>query len=675
MSDSLKSSDSRGAVNTGGRRGALSGERASVSSGGRASVSSDNRLNVSRTQRGVAFKAQAQSGSKCELQPGHVLSDRYEIIQSVGSGGFGVVYEAIDHEANNRRVAIKTLRHNIENYDQAEKRFQREIDYCRRIENEHAVKIFDSGKADDNILFYVMEFLEGFSLEDYIDRRDKFSFCDVKHVMVQVLEALAEAHSKDIIHRDLKPSNIWMTEKEHESRDFYVKVIDFGIAKLVGPEKGAEKLTQAGAWTGSPAYMSPEHLKGLEITPASDIFSLGLIMLEMLNGYQAVDGDSPMDVAMTIMSPEEVYVEEWLDGTSIGSIIVKCLRKMPAERYQNAQELLDVFKALNDDDLKNEFFAAKMRRKTMRRKGMTTTSSGSEEQPSVSLQTQVGAVPEPGNPNAMRFVFIGGSILIVLFIAIVLILKQYVDKIVVTPETQVVEEDSQPGYVIAMCKGAARGMGHGVSELMRVQVHITSSPSGASVIRASDNFQIGVTPLTVKPIMIPMQGPQRAWHLIVRAEGYEDYDVTIVPNMRASSERDCPLRIKRQDQGFPGGPRGGMRPHPDEHGMNHGNPYGEGNADVAPSQPAPAVVAPAPAAVANPAGTAPNDANTTGKTTAKDTKAAETKKTETKKTESKKTETKKTETKATETKKTETKKTETKKSDKKNGWDVNDLFQ
>ena len=233
--DSSNSSDSHKGLHTTGRPGA--------------SVSGENRLTVSKTQRGVAFKGQPQA-AKAELQAGTVLNDRYEIVQTIGSGGYGVVYEAIDHEVNNRRVAVKTLRHNLDNYDQAEKRFQREIELCMRIENEHAVKIYDSGKADDDVLYYVMEYLEGFSLEDFVDRRDKFTFCEVKHVMVQVLEALAEAHSKDIIHRDLKPSNIWMTEKVPESRDFYVKVIDFGIAKLVGPSKGDEKLTQAGAWTG-----------------------------------------------------------------------------------------------------------------------------------------------------------------------------------------------------------------------------------------------------------------------------------------------------------------------------------------------------------------------------------------------------------------------------------------
>ena len=539
--DSSNSSDSHRGIHTTGRHSA--------------SVSGDSRLTVSKTQRGVAFKGQPQQAAKAELQAGTVLNDRYEIVQTIGSGGYGVVYEAIDHEVNNRRVAVKTLRHNLDNYDQAEKRFQREIELCMRIENEHAVKIYDSGKADDDTLYYVMEFLEGFSLEDFIDRRDKFTFCEVKHVMVQVLEALAEAHSKNIIHRDLKPSNIWMTEKEPESRDFYVKVIDFGIAKLVGPSKGEEKLTQAGAWTGSPAYMSPEHLKGLELTPASDIFSIGLILLEMLNGYQAVEGDSPMDVAMTIMSPEEFYVEEWLTETKIGEIVTKCLHKMPSERYQSAQELLDVLQALDDAELKNEFFAAKMRRKNMRRKGMTTTSSATgtmDQSMTASLQTQMGIVPEPGSSMGMRILLVVGSIVIILFIAILVVVKLYVDKQVVLPDPTVTDIEQQPGYVTAMVKGAARGYGHGLRDLMRVDVRITSNPPGAAVIRASDGYQIGVTPMTVSPIMIPTRGPQIEWHLIVREKGYEDYQLTIIPNMRSASVMDCPMR--RSVMPRPGGP-------------------------------------------------------------------------------------------------------------------------
>lgn len=672
MSESLNSSESVREVNTGGRRGSMSGSgyeaasrRGGFSSGAPQHFESspgDGRITVSKTQRGVAFNNQAQAQAKNELQPGHVISDRYEIVQTVGSGGYGVVYEAIDHEMNNKRVAIKTLRHNLENYEQAEKRFEREVELCSCIENEHAVKIFDSGKADDDTLYYVMEFLEGFSLEDFIDRRDKFTFCEVKHVMMQVLEALAEAHSKDIIHRDLKPSNIWMTEKVPESRDFYVKVIDFGIAKLLDPSKGAEKLTQAGAWTGSPAYMSPEHLKGLELTPASDIFSIGLILLEMLNGYQAVDGDSPMDVAMTIMSPEEFYIEEWLEDTKLGAIVTKCLRKMPAERYQNAQELLDVFRTLDDGDLKNEFFAAKMRRKNMRRKGMTTTAASpapsqsalSAEQPAASLQTQMGVVAQPGSSRNTVMLLVIGSIFVVVFIATLLIVKLYIDKKTVVPENEVARTVKRPAYETAMFKGAARGMGHGISELLRVQVRITSNPSGAAVIRTSDNYQIGVTPMDVKPIMIPSTGPQREWNLVVRMDKYEDYPLTIIPNMRTPAVVDCLLRPER------GSVFGGRR----------GTMAGFGGVPVAGGQAGNASADGRPTDTELPDVLPPKPAGT-------EAKAPETAKTETKpaKSDSKKTDTKKADTAKPSTSKTETKKTETKKSEKqKTGWDVDDLF-
>ncbi|MBQ9242467.1 MAG: serine/threonine protein kinase [Proteobacteria bacterium] len=678
MGESLNSSESLREVNTGGRRGSLSGSGhdAAGRHGGFLSgtsqhvedASGDGRITVSRTQRGVAFNSQAQGSAKHELQPGHVINDRYEIVQSVGSGGYGVVYEAIDHELNNRRVAIKTLRHNLENYEQAEKRFQREVELCSCIENEHAVKIFDSGKADDDTLYYVMEFLEGFSLEDFIDRRDKFTFCEVKHVMMQVLEALAEAHAKGIIHRDLKPSNIWMTEKEPESRDFYVKVIDFGIAKLLDPSKGAEKLTQAGAWTGSPAYMSPEHLKGLDLTPASDIFSIGLILLEMLNGYQAVEGDSPMDVAMTIMSPEEFYIEEWLEGTKLGAIVTKCLRKMPAERYQNAQELLEAFRGLDDGDLKNEFFAAKMRRKNMRRKGMTTTASPapsqavlSAEQPAASLQTQMGVVAQPGSSRNTVMLLVIGSIFVLIFIVTLLIVKQYIDKKTVVPENEVAKTVKRPAYETALFKGAARGMGHGISELLRVQVRITSNPSGAAVIRASDNYQIGVTPMNVKPLMISSTGPQREWNLIVRMDEFEDYSLTIIPNIRTAAVVDCPLR--RQHKAW-GEDRGGIR--------RGGMPVW-GGAQVPGGR--------MPSADGRPTDgghpemlTDPKPAGTEAKApeTAKaDTKTA---KTDTKKTSASKTDAKKADAAKTSASKTDTKKDTKKPEKQKSGWDVDDLF-
>lgn len=314
---------------------------------------------------------------------GSVLKERYRIEREIGKGGFGIVYEATDLHTGNQRVAIKTLKHNLDDYDVAAKRFKREIELCQSIENIHAVKIFDDGIADNGTLFYVMEYLEGCALDTLIEKREKFTFRETKAILVQVLEALAEAHDKGIIHRDMKPANIWLTEKstQNHTRDYDVKVLDFGIAKAIDKNTGENKLTQTGTWMGSPSYMSPEHLTGREVTPSSDIFAIGLIAIEMITNHLAVEGDTPMEIAMEIISQNDIYIEEWILNTSFGEILANCVKKIPSARYKNARELLDLFSAMDDDNLRNEFNEAKLRRKTSRINSVVLPAENSDQQP------------------------------------------------------------------------------------------------------------------------------------------------------------------------------------------------------------------------------------------------------------------------------------------------------
>ena len=195
--------------------------------------------------------------SSDELPMGYIVKRRYRIESVIGSGGFGVVYRAIDTEEMNRVVAVKTLRHKIEDYNAAVMRFKREIAICEKLDNPHIVRVFDHGTtADDDpqqgvdadTLYYVMEFIEGKTLDDYIERRQKFSFFDVKSLMLQVLDGLAVAHRDSIVHRDLKPANICLKPQSADSNDFIVKLLDFGIARAIeGDDSTAQKVTQTGA--------------------------------------------------------------------------------------------------------------------------------------------------------------------------------------------------------------------------------------------------------------------------------------------------------------------------------------------------------------------------------------------------------------------------------------------
>ncbi len=299
------------------------------------------------------------------LEPGTFLKDRYIVGSPLGIGGFGIVYVGTDIR-NNKTVAIKALKHYIDDYAGAAKRFEREIELCSQITSAHTIKIFDHGNTPDNTLYYVMEYLEGYTLEEFLLHHKRISFTDFKRIYLQILDALNEAHRKGIVHRDLKPANIWLTERTPGTTDFYVKVLDFGIAKLL--DTGNEKLTQTGTWMGSPAYMSPEQLRGIDVTPASDIFALGLIAIEMTTGYQAFEADSPLDIVMNIMSPEPVFIDDWLIDTPIGQIISKCVQKDPAKRYPNAGALQNALSAISEDELQKSYVSAKMKRRTTSRR-------------------------------------------------------------------------------------------------------------------------------------------------------------------------------------------------------------------------------------------------------------------------------------------------------------------
>ena len=490
-----------------------------------------------------------------QFEPGTMLNDRYRIDSVIGIGGFGVVYAAIDTADSDKVVAVKTLKHNLSDYEQAAKRFEREIELCNQIESKHAVKITDSGIADGDILFYVMEYLEGYTLEDLIARHEKLSFYDIKFIYLQVLDALSEAHRKGIVHRDLKPANIWLTEKTVDTKDYDVKVLDFGIAKSISA--GGEKLTQTGAWMGSPAYMSPEQLKGVDISPASDIFALGLIAIELLTGYQAVEGDSSMDVAMSIASEDPIYVDEWIAETQLGAIISKCVEKDPRDRYANAASLAVALRALEDEDLRNEYVAAKLKRRTMsRRAGLTSTMSAT-----------MTAAPE-NKEKKLQAVIILLIVVCLVLLAIFLFVKFYVDKKTVmfgdspADEANVVLSPRDSAFVAGAATGGFMGA---ANDLGRAEFTISSQPPDAIVYRASDGKELGKTPMTLSLIRSPLD-----YNVRIHRDGFFDYPLTLKPRMSSN----IPITMNPIPKGFDPsklppemrngqGPSGGAKPDAD----------------------------------------------------------------------------------------------------------------
>src|SRR5215813_4461978 len=223
---------------------------------------------------------------------GKLIDDRYRLIRKIGEGGMGAIYRAV-HVENLRVCAIKLMT-GLSKED-AIARFKREARNSVRIDSAHAVTVYDSGQTDEGLLFLAMEFIDGKPLSRVITEERVLPIERVIHITNQIAEALAAAHSLPMIHRDLKPDNIMITRKG--SNTDFVKVLDFGIAKALA-DPGGDNLTKTGFVLGTPVYMSPEQLLGEKLDPRSDIYSLAIIVYEMLSGRLPFEGDNPQAVMM-----------------------------------------------------------------------------------------------------------------------------------------------------------------------------------------------------------------------------------------------------------------------------------------------------------------------------------------------------------------------------------------
>ena len=219
---------------------------------------------------------------------GKLLAGRYKVIQKIGEGGMGAVYKAI-HNKMDRVCAIKTLTGLSTDNEAAVARFNREAKNSSRIDSPHAITIYDFGEAENGLLYLAMEFIDGKQLSDLLEEEGVLPVERVIHITNQMAEALTAAHALGIVHRDLKPDNIMITEKADQPD--YVKVLDFGIAKTMADD-GSENVTKTGFVLGTPAYMSPEQLTGENLDARSDVYSLAIIVYEMLSGQLPFEGDN-----------------------------------------------------------------------------------------------------------------------------------------------------------------------------------------------------------------------------------------------------------------------------------------------------------------------------------------------------------------------------------------------
>lgn len=278
---------------------------------------------------------------------GKILNERYKILRTIGGGGMADVYLGEDLILN-REVAIKVLKMEYSNNHEFIERFRREAESAISLSNDHIVNIFDVGE-ENNIYYMVMEYVEGDTLKEHIQYHGPLSASDAVAIMLQLTSALSHAHRNGIIHRDVKPQNILMNQYGN------VKITDFGIARALS----STQLTKTNDVIGSVHYLSPEQARGGTATKKSDIYSLGIVLFELLTGRLPFSGESAVSVALKHMQTETPYVRSFQPSVpqSLENVVLKATTKNPLHRYQSIDEMQqDLETVLNLDRQDEERF-------------------------------------------------------------------------------------------------------------------------------------------------------------------------------------------------------------------------------------------------------------------------------------------------------------------------------
>src|SRR5918996_3473205 len=259
---------------------------------------------------------------------------RYQITRKLGSGGMANVYLAEDQELG-RRVAIKVLDDRHASDNQFVERFRREAKNAAGLSHPNIVSIYDRGEAEGSY-YIAMEYVEGRSLKDRIVSHGPLPLSAAIEVTRQILRALGFAHRRGIVHRDIKPHNVLLAQDGPGDGEPRFKVTDFGISRTT-----ASQMTEAGSIVGTAQYLSPEQARGAAVDQRSDIYSVGIVLFELLTGRLPFTGDTPLEIAMKHLSeipkpPSEVRPEVPAD---LDMVVLRALAKDPADRYESAQEM------------------------------------------------------------------------------------------------------------------------------------------------------------------------------------------------------------------------------------------------------------------------------------------------------------------------------------------------
>ena len=272
------------------------------------------------------------------IMKGQKISDRYQIIKSIGEGGMANVYF-------DRNVAVKVLRGDLANDEKFVRRFQREALSASSLSNPNIVEVYDVGE-DNGEYYIVMEYVEGKHLKNLLKKRGKLTVSEVIDIVGQITNGLSVAHDSYIIHRDIKPQNILILDNG------LIKITDFGIAVAMN----ATQLTQTNSVMGSVHYLPPEQASGKGATLQSDIYSIGILMYELLTGKLPFKGDNAVEIALKHLKEPMPSIKDELPEIpqSVENIILKATAKNPKNRYADAREMHEDLKTCLDESRANE---------------------------------------------------------------------------------------------------------------------------------------------------------------------------------------------------------------------------------------------------------------------------------------------------------------------------------
>ncbi|MEE2789142.1 MAG: serine/threonine-protein kinase [Myxococcota bacterium] len=461
------------------------------------------------------------------LRLGELIANRYRLTNFLGGGAMGTVYEARQEDME-RTVAVKILRREFAQNPAVVRRFHQEALAASRLTHPHTITVFDHGQSGDD-LYITMECLRGRTLKAELAKQGRLPSSTTRHVLIQVLKSVAEAHRKGIVHRDLKPENIFLTTVDDDP--YFVKVLDFGVAKLKTTGQD-ETLTQAGHLFGTPKYMAPEQAREGRVDARADVYSVGVMAYEMLVGQPPFVGENPLALLlahaneaprrMGAICPEAAVPED------LERIIFTALAKKRAHRQDSAEDFIDELnRTVADVALYQGAPLRDALEEAIQRAGATSTDgTGLDLSPPSQPRRK-----RSGMPLAIPILLLAATVLALIWAASNRALEESSTTRRTEPAPSAGTEQTPEANVAAALpaqKLVRPPVDADTASAAQTTVFtIGSLPAGAKVIDTKTEIEIGVTPTNLQ-VSKPMK-------LALIRSGFRRVEISVSPEQKARS--------------------------------------------------------------------------------------------------------------------------------------------